>query len=101
MEISRHHLETMRGKVFKILPLFQSENQGLSNYIWTLKREFEGLCYLIENDTHESMLTTVTSLLEIHYDDSLAPKPDIATIKRELFGMTNLVEKIIQSGDYD
>jgi len=100
MEITKAHLQTIQGKIFKLLPLFQSKNDGLTRYIDSLIREFKGLQYYL-NETQRSMMISISSFLEVMYDDSLEPNPDISRIKREVFGLTNLMDKIIEKGDYE
>lgn len=97
MEITRTHIKKLKDKIFKILPLFQSENEGLTKYIGSLIYELEGLQNRM-SDEKGSMLITIVSILEHMYDDSLEPKPDIEIIKSEVFGCLTLIEKMF-SGD--
>lgn len=100
MEVTLRHMKTIQGKIFKLLPLFQNENEGLTKYIGSLIYELKGLQYYLDGQ-EESMLISIVSILESMYDDSIEPKPDLILIKREIFGLTNLMDKIIECGDYE
>jgi len=100
MEITPKHVEKLKNKVFKILPLFQSENVGLTRYIDSLIYELEGLRNRL-NEEQESMMITIISVLEHMYDDSLSPSPDIDIIKREVFSNISLIEKMFNGDKYE
>lgn len=98
MFVTKTHVEKLKGKVFKVLYLFEDENEGLTTYIHSTMYELEGLRRRV-NVTQESMLLSVISGLEHMYDDSLAPDPDIEVIKREVMGYMSLLDKMFEHGD--
>lgn len=96
--IRQSHYEKLKDKVFKVYPFFVEKNKGLTTYIDSLLYEFRGLMHEL-NDTQASMLQTVISIFEHFYDDSLAPNPDLKTIRREWLNCLNLIDKIAEFGD--
>lgn len=100
MIIRNSHYERLQGKVYKIFMFFTEGNEGLTTYIGSLIYELEGLDSRL-NDKQHSILMTIISLLEHFYDDSLAPNPDLKTIRREWLNCMSLIEKIEKYGDID
>lgn len=98
MLITEEHYKTIQGKIFKIMPLFEEENSGLSAYINSVIYEFEGLRKHL-NKQQDSMMQTIISILEHFYDDSLAPTPDLIIIRTEWHGIMTLVKKMSEHGD--
>lgn len=98
MFLTKFHVEKLKDKVFKILYLFEDKNEGLPTYIHSTIYEFEGLRHRV-NPVQESMLLTTISVLEHIYDDSLSPDPDLEVIKREIFGLVSLLDKLYKHGD--
>lgn len=99
MKITIAHIETVTGKIWKVLPLFEDKNSGLTAYIGSLIYELEGLSVRLDPQ-QESMLQTITDVLRHVYDDSLVPDPDLKIIRREILGCTSLFNKIFEFGDY-
>lgn len=99
MKITKTHIETVTGKIYKILPLFEDRNSGLTTYIGSLIYELVGMSARL-NARQNSMLQTIVDTLEHVYDDSLAPDPDLEIIRREVLGCTNLFKKMFEQGDY-
>lgn len=98
MFITKFHVEKLKDKVFKILYLFEDENEGLTTYIHSVIYELTGLRHRV-NPIQDSMLQTMISVLEHMYDDSLSPDPDLEIIRREIFGLMNLLDKLYEHGD--
>ncbi|PAV30170.1 hypothetical protein CIL05_06800 [Virgibacillus profundi] len=98
MFVTETHVDKLKNKIFKVLYLFEGENEGLTTYIHSVIYELEGLRYRV-NPVQDSMLQTLISDLEHMYSDSLEPEPDLATIRREIFGHMSLLDKFFESGD--
>lgn len=92
------HTEKLKDKNFKILYLFEEQNEGLSTYIHSFIYELEGLRYRV-NRQQDSILQTIISDLEHMYSDSLSPSPDIDIIRREIFGHMSLFNKLFEMGE--
>lgn len=100
MYIRDKHYKRLQGKIFKVFMFFDEGNDGLTTYISSLIRELRGLDYYLNDDQH-SVLATILSLLEIIYDDSLAPNPDLKIVRRDWLNCMSLIEKIAELGDSD
>lgn len=100
IDITNYHIKTMTGKIYKILPLFQEENEGLTTYISSLIYELEGLSERVD-EKQNSMLQTIIDVLEHVYNDSLAPNPDINIVRREILNCTNLFQKMFERSGSD
>lgn len=98
MKITKTHYETIKGKIFKIFPLFEQQNEGLPSYINSVIYEFEGLRTHL-NKQQDSMMQTIISRLEHFYNDSLAPNPDLELIRNEWHSSMNLIDKMSKLGD--
>lgn len=98
MKITTTHYETIKGKIFKIFPLFEQENEGVSSYINSVIYEFEGLRIHL-NKQQDSMMQTIISRLEHFYIDSLAPNPDLELIRSEWHNSMSLIDKMAEHGD--
>jgi hypothetical protein len=98
MRLTVEYVNTLKNKVFKILPLFESNNIGLPQYIDSLIYEIYGLQYVIEKEYHYA-ITTLNSILEHFYDDSVQPEVDIKQIRREVLHCLDFIEKSFKVGD--
>lgn len=81
-------------KVFKILPLYEEENEGLSIYISSLCTDIRGLDEDVPDDLdgYVSLVSIISELKnEVKLEDN-QPK-----IKREVFSAINLVKEINES----
>lgn len=98
LAITDLHIKKMTGKIFKVLPLFQEENEGLTIYIGSLLYELEGFSERL-NEQQNSVLQSIVDILENVYNDSLAPSPDIMIIRREVLNCVSLFKKMFELGD--
>lgn len=98
MEITETYVNTLKSKTFKIIPLFEDGNSGITNYIGSYIYELKGLTNLLDKK-QESMLISIVAILENMYTDSLEPVPDIKSIRREVFGCMSLFDKILKCGE--
>lgn len=92
MEISKIYIEKLKGRLFKILPLMEEKNEGITSYIDSLIYEIYGLQYLVESDK-QPFIISVLCILEHLYDDSLQAEINLRQVKREVFHCLDLFEK--------
>ena len=92
MEISKSYIDKLKDRLFKILPLMEEKNEGITSYIDSLSYEIYGLQYLIDENA-QPLIITILSILEHLYDDSLQPEINLRQVKRELFHCLDLIEK--------
>ncbi|AZV43722.1 hypothetical protein BAOM_3113 [Peribacillus asahii] len=92
------YLEVSKGRVYKILPLLEEENEGLYHYVDSLLFEIYGLQYVItgvkESFNYLSLLCGLESIL----DEVLVKEKDLKFIRSEIFRLIGLIEKI-QKGE--
>jgi hypothetical protein len=84
------YINTLIGKTFKILPLFEENSPTLTPYIKSYQRELVGVGYLFECFKDEpkfiALLATIEYLANASYDHD--------TCKAEVFKCTNLISEI-------
>lgn len=95
LSISPQYFDYLIDKIFKILPLFEEQNKGLSQNIDSLvDYELKGLqIYLIEmgkSNDFTSLLLTLKSLSQHISDD----KMDHKELRREVFKCITIVRKL-------
>lgn len=90
------YLETLKNRLFKIIPLFEENNEGIYKYIDSLLFELSGMLYVVEGFKNNSMFLSIIATLESLLDESLACEYDLSLIRREIFKCLNIVEKLQQ-----
>lgn len=88
-------LEHSIGNVFKILPLYEEENEGLDSYIDSLLMELYKLVNTFEvEDSYKytSLILTLESVKELSLKDN-----NQAIIKREVFKSISIIKSIISN----
>ncbi len=98
MELTVEYIDRLKNSVFKILCLFEENNEGLSQNIDSLIYEMYGLQYIVSKEKIPVIISLI-SILEHFYDDSIQPEPDIKVIRREVFHCMDLIEKSFKVGD--
>lgn len=87
------YLESVVSSVFKILPLYEEKNSGLSKYIESLVFEldsFQDTFYVEESPEYGSLMNTLRSLKkEVDKEDSKK-----STVKREVFKCINVIKNL-------
>lgn len=87
------YLESVVSSVFKILPLYEEKNEGLSIYIESLIFEldsFQETFYVEESPEYGSLMSTLRSLQkEVSKEDSRK-----STIRREVFKCINITKNL-------
>lgn len=98
MKITNEYVNSLKNKFYKLLCLFEENNEGLSQNIDSLIYEIYGLQYLVEKEKVPVVISLI-SILEHFYDDSIQPEVDIKVIRREVFHCMDLIEKTFGVGD--
>lgn len=90
------YLETLKNRLFKIIPLFEENNEGIYKYIDSLLFELSGMIYVVKELKNNSMFLSIIATLESLLDESLAGEYNISLVRREVFRCLNIVEKLQQ-----
>lgn len=90
------YLETLKNRLFKIIPLFEENNEGIYKYIDSLLFELGGMIYVVKELKNNSMFLSLIATLESLLDESLAGEYNISLVRREVFRCLNIVEKLQQ-----
>ncbi|MCY9737438.1 hypothetical protein M5X17_27435 [Paenibacillus alvei] len=83
------------SRVYKILPLYEENNIGLSSYIQSLIFELYGVYEVVEDIHNNSHFVSLIATLESLSEEVLSN--DHRVIKREVFRSIELVKKLAQS----
>lgn len=92
MKITLSYVKRLKNSIFKILPLFEEGNDGLTQYLDSLIYELCGLHNMLENDKSSTLLSVI-AILEHFYDDSLSANVDINLIRREVLHCLDIIDK--------
>lgn len=90
------YLETLKNRLFKIIPLFEENNEGIYKYIDSLLFELYGMIYVVEGFEDNSMFLSLIATLESLLDESLVAEYNIPLIRREVFKCLSIIKKIQQ-----
>lgn len=85
-------VQYFRGKVWKLIPLFQSNNLGLTKYLKSLIYEFEGSVKLISEANAPPFKSAIGILIHLH-EDSIKGNYDFLSIRKEIFNCSDLIKK--------
>lgn len=85
------YFERMVGRIYKILPLKESEEDTVGQYIDSLLVEMTGLDILEQLNT-QAYYTSIVSI--VAYLNENVDACDIAKIRREIFKAINLCKKL-------
>jgi hypothetical protein len=96
--VVQSYYETLKNRIFKILPLYEEENIGVSKYIHSLLFELGGVENLIEELNGDVEFISLLATLESLYDESLIGRNNCPLVKREVFKCINIIERI-QKGE--
>lgn len=100
MIIDECYISRLKNKFFKILPLFQENNIGLTNYIGSLSHLLYGLQYHVSPED-KLVIGDLVCLLEYLYDESLSTDYPIEEIRREVFHCLDLIDKSFKAVKVD
>lgn len=100
-DIFKNYLKLLTDKIYKILPLFEEENEGLFSYVQSLIYELNGTLWAIEELQKNAEYISLIATLESLSNDSIAFDNDHYIIKREVFKCIDIVKKMrnSESGD--
>jgi hypothetical protein len=105
-KLFKEYVEKLIDRTYKILPLYEEENEGLSKNIQSLLFELNGLPYVVDGVLDSDYIILLATLESI-YDETIVHTNDEeahSLIKREVFKCVNIVKKIgesiTESGDY-
>ena len=94
-DIFQMYLKSLVDKIYKVLPLYEEENEGLFTYLQSLVYELNGTLWAIEELEQNAEYISLIATLESLSDDSMFFDNDHAVIKREVFKCINIVKKMI------
>lgn len=88
------YLNSLVNNVFKILPLYEENNMGVSIYVESLLFELYGLEHSVDIDNSSEYISLLSNLesvkLEISRENSRKP-----TVKREIFKCINIIKNMV------
>lgn len=90
------YYKSLRGKFFKILPLYESSNDGLSRYIASLVLEMEGFLYRIESVEATQEMLSIIATADSLYDISLFMDVSHEEVKSEIFKCLSVVNRLVE-----
>lgn len=93
-----NYLEGLKGKIYKILPLIEEENEGVYHYVDSLIFELYGLQYVIDGVSESQTYISLLSGLEALPDELIVSENNFNFIRSEIFKMIGLVEKLQEKG---
>ena len=90
------YYKSLRGKVFKILPLYEEQNDGLGRYIASLINEMEGFLYRVKSQDALQEMLSIIATSESLYDISLFMDVPSDEIKSEIFKCLSVVNRLVE-----
>lgn len=85
-------LESLTGKLFKILPLYEEKNEHLSSYIHSLAIQAEGFASISEFASDSDFLSLLGTLNGLQ--NQIAVMDNRKIVKREVFKMINISKEL-------
>ncbi len=100
--ITKTRLRYFRSKLYGILRLFEEDNQNLTATLSSFLVDLEGSSYYV-NDEDKALYLTIVSVVSGLLDYSIEANYEsiLDSIRREIFGCRNIIDKLIEQGDYD
>jgi len=89
-EYFSNYFKFLIGKVWKILPMTEENNQHLEKYMEGLQRELIGNMNLVENLKSDGYFITLLNKIEFLINEEY----DIGICRKEVFECVELVKKI-------
>jgi hypothetical protein len=93
-----NYLEISKNRVFKILPLFEENNEGLSRYVESLLFELYGLQNVISGVKESYNYLSLLCGLESISTEISTKEKNLKFIRSEIFKLIGLIKKI-QEGE--
>lgn len=82
----------LRKKVWKLIPLFQDKNAGVTKYLESLIHEMNGWVKSVDKDTAPFIKSARCILRELH-DDSIKGDYEFTFVRRQIFNCSDLIKK--------
>jgi lipid II:glycine glycyltransferase (peptidoglycan interpeptide bridge formation enzyme) len=89
----KEYISNLVDRIYKILPLYEEQNEGLFKNIQSLIYELNGLTHVIEGCLDSEYLTLLATLESLS-DDALVMDDNKEVVRREVFKCINIVKKI-------
>ena len=90
------YYKSLRGKVFKILPLYESQNEGIVRYIASLLFEMEGFLYRVESQDALQEMLSIIATTDSLYDISLFMDMSNEDVKSEIFKCLSVINRLVE-----
>lgn len=91
--ILKNYFDSLVNNIFKILPLYEEKNQGVSTYVDSLLFEINGLEDLIDIEVSSEYISLINTLKSIKKEiDSNSSEHKV--IKREVFKSIGILKNI-------
>jgi len=90
------YYKSLRGKLFKILPLYESNNDGLTRYIASLIFEMEGFLYRVKSEESMQEMLGIIATADSLYDISLFMDVSHEEVKSEIFKCLSVINRLVE-----
>lgn len=90
VELLDQYLSKLIGRFYKILPLRESKENTLNQYLLSLQREMLGCSSLIRALEFDDRYLTLLSVLQYHIDN----EADIATVRSDIFKSISILKQL-------
>ena len=84
------YFDHLTGRLFKILPRKEDNDETLSVYMRSLQLELLGFSSMIDRSQQDARLVSLTSILQSLIDDDL----DTEVVRREVFHLISICGKL-------
>lgn len=93
------YLENLKNRIFKILPLIEENNDGISKYTNSLLFELSGVGHVIEGIENDHYYISLLATLERVSEELIAPDVDLNCVRSEVLKCLNIIEYKIMKGE--
>lgn len=90
------YIKTLIPKTYKILPLYEERNEGLSRHVASLILEIEGALYHVKSVSDQQEVVSIIAILESVYDISLFEDVLVEDMKSEVFKCLSIIKRLIK-----
>jgi len=94
-ELINNYLISLKDRIFKILPLFEEENDGLFKYIDSLSHEMCGLQNLVVVLNNNYLYLSVLGTLESLLDEAVSSDYDLKMVRSDVFRCMTCIDKLL------
>lgn len=96
-EYFSNYLDFLVGKVWKILPMREEENQHLQEYMEGLQRELIGSMSLIDDLKYDGYFITLLNKIEFLINEDYSHE----VCRKEVFASIDIIKKLSEKYDLD